>query len=103
MVREEEVFKKYYKGNPIKLQLNIVGYDLIPFDIYDGYATCQDFNGKRFDMTYPQLKIVRESKELADEIMTKCPKITRKEEITIINILMTYNTLYVDGVEVIVD
>lgn len=53
-------------------------------------------------MTYPQMAAIKESEELANAIIDyiKNPKVTNVDEISVIDILITFNTLYQDGIEI---
>ena len=51
-------------------------------------------------MVYPQLKAVKDSKELSDAVIEYIGEISDKEEITVIHVLIAFNTLYKDGVEI---
>lgn len=100
---ESKIWEKTCGKKIATENLNIEGFDKpIPFDIYDGYACCEDFEGHRYDMTYPQLSAIKESDELANAIIDyiKSPNVTNKDEISVIDILITFNTLYKDGVEI---
>ena len=97
---ESKIWEKFYGKKICSENLNIEGFrKAIPFDIYDGYAVCEDYKGHRFDMLYPQIKAVKDSKELSDAVIEYIG-IRNKEEITVIHILMAFNTLYRDGIEV---
>ena len=57
-------------------------------------------------MTYPQLKAVKDSKEMADAVIEYINSISEKqiesvEEISVIHVLISFNTIYRDGVEII--
>lgn len=91
-------------------KLSIEGFKTkIPFDIYDGYAVCENYKGHRYDMTYPQLKAVKDSKEMADAVIEYInyinsisdKKLESAEEISVIHVLISFNTIYRDGVEII--
>ena len=98
---ENKLWESFYGKKVCSENLNIDGFDEpIPFDIYDGYAVCEDFNGCRYDMIYPQLKAIKDSKELSDAVIEYIGDIQNKKEITVIHVLMTFNTLYKDGVEI---
>lgn len=100
---EANIWEKFC-GNKIATEkLNIESFNKpIPFDIYDGYAVCNDFEGHRYDMAYPQMAAIKESEELANAIIDyiKSPKVTNVDEISVIDILITFNTLYQDGIEI---
>lgn len=88
-------------------KLSIEGFkNQIPFEIYDGYAYCENYKGHRYDMEYPTLKAVRESEEMANTILNYINKISDKklesvDEIGVIHCLITFNTLRRDGVEIV--
>lgn len=83
-------------------KLNIEGFTTpAEFDIYDGFAICEDYGGKQLIMQYPMMEAVKDSDEIASAILEYVGGIT-KEEISPLHSLMTFNTLYVDGKEYIV-
>ena len=98
---ESKIYEKYCGKKICTENLNIEGFKKpIPFDIYDGYAVCLDHGGHRFDLVYPTLKAISESKELSDAIIDYVGDISNKYEISVIHILITFSTLYKDGVEI---
>ena len=88
-------------------KLSIEGFKTqLPFDIYDGYAVCENFRGHRYDMSYPQLKAVKDSKEMSDAVIEYINSISEKqiesvEQLSIIHVLISFNTIYRDGVEIV--
>jgi hypothetical protein len=88
-------------------KLSIEGFKTqIPFEIYDGYAICENYKGHMYDMSYPQLKAVRDSKEMSDAVIEYINSISEKqihsvEEISVIHVLISFNTIYRDGIEII--
>ena len=88
-------------------KLSIEGFkQQIPFKIYDGYAVCENYKGHRYDMTYPQLKAVKDSDEMATSVISYINEISEKklesvDEISVIHVLIAFNTLYRDGVEIV--
>lgn len=105
MVTDESIiWEKFFGKKVCSEKLNIEGFRKpIPFDIYDGFAICNNYKGNYYCMDYPQLKCVKESKELSDAVIEYIGDITDKEEITVIHVLMAFNTLYKDGFEIKVD
>ena len=98
---ESKIWEKFYGKKICSERLNIEGFDKpIPFDIYDGHAICEDYKGHRFDMTYPQMRAVKDSIELSNAIIDYIGNISDKEEITVLHILIAFNTLSKDGVEI---
>ena len=101
---ESKIWTKFYGKEICKEDLKIEGFDEpIPFTIYDGHAVCDDFNGHRYDMIYPQMKAIKGSKELQEVILEYCDDIEDVQEISPIHSLITFNTLYEDGVEVLAE
>lgn len=101
---EHKIWEKFYGKKIATEKLNIEGFKTaIPFDIYDGHAVCEDFKGHRYDMLYPQMKAIKEAKELQDVVIDYIEEVTSPEEITPIHVLITFNTLYKDGVQVYPD
>ena len=98
---ELKFYEKHYGKKVCTEKLNIEGFKTaIPFDIYDGFAVCENYRGHRFDMHYPQMKAVKDSKELSDAVMEYIGGIGSVDEITVLHILISFNTLYEDGVEI---
>ncbi len=104
---ESKIWEKLCGKKIATEKLSIEGFKTqIPFDIYDGYAVCENYKGHRYDMTYPQLKAVKDSKEMADAVIEYINSISEKqldsiEEISVIHVLISFNTIYRDGVEII--
>lgn len=98
---ELNYYEKAYGKKICTEKLNIEGFkNAIPFDIYDGYAICENYRGHRFDMQYPQMKAIKDSKELSDAVIEYVGGITSVDEITVLHVLISFNTLYKDGVEI---
>lgn len=98
---ELKFYEKHYGKKVCTEKLNIEGFKTaIPFDIYDGFAVCENYRGHRFDMLYPQMKAVKDSKELSDAVMEYIGGMESSDEITVLHILISFNTLYRDGVEI---
>lgn len=108
MVKDEKKVWEKLCGKYIgKDKLSIEGFkNQIPFEIYDGYAYCENYKGHRYDMTYPQLKAIKDSEEMATAVMNYINEISDKklesvDEISVIHVLIAFNTLHRDGVEVV--
>ena len=100
-INEEKICEKHCVKKVCSEKLNIEGFKKpIPFEIYDGYAYCANYKGHRFDMVYPKLKAIKGAKTLSDAVIDYIGNINDKEEITVIHVLMAFNTLYKDGVEI---
>lgn len=102
MIEEREAWSKIYGEKIATEEINVEGFDSpIPFDIYDGHAVCEEHDGHRYDMTYPRMEAVKKSKGLQAAILEYCPDITDAGEISPIHSLITFNTMYIDGVKVV--
>lgn len=101
MAEESKIFEKLYGKKVCTEKLNVEGYKKpLQFDIYDGYAVCPDYRGHRFDMTYPTMKAVKDSKEFSDAIMEYVSGIDNPDQISVLHVLITFATVYKDGVEI---
>ena len=107
MVKDEsKIWEKLFGKKISTEKLSIEGFKTqIPFDIYDGYAICENYKGHTYDMSYPQLKAVKDSKEMADAVIDYINSISEKqlesvEEISVIHVLISFNTITRDGVEI---
>lgn len=98
---ESKYYEKAYGKKICTEKLNIEGFkSAIPFDIYDGFAVCENYRGHRFDMLYPQMKAIKDSKELSDAVIEYIGGINSVDEITVLHVLISFNTLYQDGKEI---
>jgi len=98
---ESKIWEKHYGKKVCTEKLNIEGFRKpIEFDIYDGHAICYNHRGHRYDMFYPQMKAIKDSKEMSDEIIKNVGGIECVDEISVLHVLIAFNTLYKDGVEV---
>ena len=98
---ESKIFEKLYGKKICTEKLNVEGYKKpIQFDIYDGYAICPNYKGHVLDMQYPTMKAVKDSKEFSDAIMEYVSGITNVDEISVLHVLITFATVYKDGVEI---
>ena len=107
MVKDDsKIWEKLFGKKISTEKLSIEGFKTqIPFDIYDGYAICENYKGHTYDMSYPQLKAVKDSKEMADAVIDYINSISEKqlesvEEISVIHVLISFNTITRDGVEI---
>ena len=104
---ESKIWEKLCGKKIATEKLSIEGFKTqMPFDIYDGYAVCENFRGHRYDMSYPQLKAVKDSKEMSDAVIEYINSISEKqiesvEQLSVIHVLISFNTIYRDGVEIV--
>jgi hypothetical protein len=97
-----KMIEKHFGKKVCTEKLNIEGYKRpIQFDIYDGYAVCPDYRGHCFEMEYPSMKAIKDSTEFSDAIMDYVSGINNVDEISVLHVLITFATLYKDGVEVV--
>lgn len=102
MITESEMWEKMLGKKFCSVKLNIEGMNKpLPFDVYDGHAICENYKGNRYDMSYPQMKAIKDSDELANAIIDYIDDIHSKEEISIIHILIAFNTIHKNGWEII--
>lgn len=90
-----------YGKKVCEAELHVDGFKKpMKFDVYDGFAFCPKYGTKQYEMTYPTLSFVKGAKELAEEVM-EYKHLKSVNEITVIHILETYNTLTSYGKPVI--
>lgn len=89
----DENLTQLYGKKVCEAELHVDGFKKpMKFDVYDGFAICPKYGKKQYEMTYPTLSFVKGAKELADEVMAY-KNLKNANEITVIHILETYNTL----------
>ena len=94
----EKIIEKFFGKKVCTEKLNIEGISKpLKFDIYDGYAICKD-DDNVYEMKFPQLAFIKEIKELTDAVSEYCS--CEKSQITVLNVLVTFSTLYRNGYEV---
>lgn len=107
MSKEEiAAYTKFFGKKVATESINIDGYDNpIPFDIYDGFAVCENSNGHFMVLQYPKLDAIKNCEELAKGIIDylKNGEVTNVSQINVIDVLVSYSTLYEDGVEVLAE
>ena len=93
---ESKIWEKFFGKKISTEKLSIEGFKTqIPFDIYDGYAVCENYRGHRYDMEYPQLQAIKDSKEMADAVIEYINSISEKQltcvnEISVIHVLISF-------------
>ena len=81
-------------------ELTILGFkNKLSFEIYDGFAYCPNYRGSEYCMKYPQVEFVNKSTEMQDEIR-KYMKLDENDDITIYEIMQTFNEMSRDGVRI---
>jgi hypothetical protein len=83
--------------------LEISGFKkAINFEIYDGYAYCPDYKGHEYGIEYPRIELIEKSKELQGDIR-EWVGLKEDAEITVFDIIQTFNVMYRDGAKVVYD
>lgn len=100
----ESVLKKMWGDKTCTRKVNVEGIKKpIEFDIYDGYAKSTNKRGKVYEMTFPMMKSIKQCKELEEEIVKYIGNDIDPKEISPLHSMITFSTLYIDGVEVIAE
>lgn len=95
----EEDLERLYGKVLHKCKLNICGFDTsMDWEVYDGFAYCPDYNGDEYSMIYPRIQFINESKG-AQETIRKELELKDDSEITIMDIISTFNELFKNGVK----
>ena len=81
-------------------ELTILGFkNKLKFEIYDGFAYCPNYRGSEYCMKFPKIEFVNKSNEMQDDIR-KYMGMSDDEDITIYEIMQTYNEMARDGVRI---
>lgn len=93
---EKEAIEKFFGKKICTEKLNIENVpEPIEFDLYDGYARGVDKEGNVWDMEYPKTEFVRSNQNLTDSVKDYVANV---DGITPINVMLTFNKLYKNGV-----
>ena len=61
------------------------------FDFYDGFGFCENYENKRYYISYPLISFFKNRKEVTQEVINNASKDTDKEEeLTPFNIALTF-------------
>ena len=97
----EKILEKMYGKLVTRARLNLGhGQEQIAFDMYDGYATCENHTGHKYDILFPMMKIVKGSPAFEKAIMNYVGGIESEKAISSVHVMITFPTLYIDGVKV---
>lgn len=81
-------------------ELTILGFkNKLKFEIFDGFAYCPNYRGSEYCLKFPKVEFVNKATEMQDEIR-KYMKMDEKEDITIYEILQTFNEMERDCVPI---
>lgn len=64
----------------------------IPFDVYDGFAYCEDYNGEELFLSYPKMIFLKDFKEI-ETVIRQFADINDKDAVTVVDILHSYCSL----------
>lgn len=96
-IKREDIEKNYGKMIDER-PLSIEGFSKkLHFEIYDGFAYCQDFEGSEYILKYPKMSFVKGSPD-AQEAIRSYLGIDKNKDITVLDIIQRFNTFYKDGV-----
>ena len=71
----------------------------LSFEIYDGCAYCPNYRGSDYLMSFPKIEFINKSSESQEEIR-RYMKLEPSDDITIYEILQTFNEMARDGVRI---
>lgn len=66
------------------------------FDVFDGYAHCNDCEGKEYYMDFPKLELVKKSKAMQDSIR-EFMELGESDEIKVTDVMCSYYELHCNG------
>ena len=97
---KKEYLETMYGKMLSETELSIMGFSgKMRFEIYDGFAYCPDHDGDEYCLIYPKIEFVEKSGELRDEIR-RYIGLEESDEITIFEILQTFNEMIRNGVRI---
>ena len=95
-ISQEDLELLYGKQVAVK-DITILGFkNKLTFEIYDGFAYCPNYRGSEYCMKYPKVEFVEKSPEMQEKIREYL-KMKEDEQITIFEILQTFNEMTRDG------
>ena len=95
-----EHLEKLYGKMVAEKDLTILGFkNKLKFEIYDGFAYCPNYRGSEYCMKFPKIEFVNKSNEMQDDIR-KYMGLKENDDITIYEIMQTYNEMARDGVRI---
>lgn len=81
-------------------ELTILGFkNKLKFEIYDGFAYCENYRGHEYCMFYPKVEFINKSDESQAEIR-RYLGLAEDADITIYEVLQTFNEMTRDGVRI---
>lgn len=81
-------------------EFTILGFkNKMNFEVYDGFAYCPNYRGSEYCLTYPKIEFVNKSVAMQEEIR-KYMNLDEKADITVFEILQTFNEMTRDGVRI---
>lgn len=95
-----DVFSKIFNCKPIVEKIgfskSMMGTDediAMTFNVFDGLAYCEDFEGNEYVLSYPKLEFVKNCKIMHNAVKEFVGK-PEEEDITITDVLRSYGSLY---------
>jgi hypothetical protein len=95
-----DVFSKIFNSKPIVEKIgfskSMMGTDediAMTFNVFDGLAYCEEFEGNEYVLSYPKLEFVKNCKIMLNAVKEFVGK-PEEEDITITDILRSYGSLY---------
>lgn len=66
------------------------------FNVFDGFAHCDDCEGKEYYMEFPKLELVKKSKNMQDSIR-EFMELGESDEIKVTDVMCSYYELHCNG------
>jgi len=96
----KEVLELLFGKMIAEKEFTILGFkNKLKFEIYDGFAYCPNYRGSEYCMIFPKIEFVNKSSEMQDEIRAYM-KLEEKDDITIFEIMQSFNEMTRDGVRI---
>lgn len=101
-IKREDLEKMYGKMVNEK-NLSVYGFKgKMHFEIYDGLAYCENYNGDEYVLKYPKLEFIEDSVEMQDTIR-KYLKLDGNAKISVLDVLQAFNEMDKNGTRICYD
>ena len=95
----KEIWEQMYGKMIAEKDFTILGCKKkLHFEVYDGFAYCENYYGNEYTLTFPMVEFVNKSNEIQDRIKEYLG-MKEDEPITVFEILQSFNEIYRNGIK----
>ena len=96
----KEYLEKWYGKLIAEKDFTILGFKKkLHFEVFDGFAYCENYYGNEYTLSFPQVEFVNKSSEIQDKIREYLG-MKEDEQITIFEILQSFNEMRRNGIRI---